>query len=92
MCWNKIVDFFYPKPYQPKEPSQFTNEFSTWAFGEDYPLMTNSARIRKWNELHGHLLIIDDNMPMYTSLNIMLDFYQKHMLMNDFSTRIIEGQ
>lgn len=89
MCWNKILELFYPNP---NEKPQSNHEFYIWAFGEKYPILNHPERISAWNMRHGFLITFTDLDTAQYYLPIMKNHYSQYLLVNDFSTKIIEGQ
>ncbi len=52
-------------------------EFGDWAFDDARGLQSLTENVRKWNELHGHLIILDDVFHLCNDIELLIRFWQE---------------
>jgi len=62
---------FFKHYFKKKKLIQYEDsnpEFTKWAFGKDFKGETTLDRMKAWNKLHGHLLMLKETDEIHSSL------------------------
>lgn len=57
------------------------DQFGLWAFGNDYKELVGISFMKKWNELHGEVLMLFENGSIIEDIKRMIDLWNKNKLL-----------